>query len=109
ARAGRADPLRLLVYRQVATALTLTVLVNKFNNTAWWYLLVMSTLPWTSRALLGMLGSARGARAPDRVTIAIQARADDRTRPGSSTGGAKVGIASANTFRTARSSLASAA
>jgi len=51
ARSVRSDPLRLLVYGQVATALTLTVIVNKFNNTAWWYVLVMSTLPWTSRAL----------------------------------------------------------
>lgn len=59
ARGARADPLRLLIYGQVATALTLTVIVNKFNNTAWWYVLVVSTLPWTSRWLGGVVVSAR--------------------------------------------------
>lgn len=61
ARRDRADPLRLLVYGQVATALALTVLVNKFNNTAWWYVLVLGTAPWALSALRRAVGPA-GAR-----------------------------------------------
>jgi oligosaccharide repeat unit polymerase len=45
-RRNRHDPLRLLVVAQTATAVALTPFVNKFNNTAWWYILVLTTLPW---------------------------------------------------------------
>jgi hypothetical protein len=45
-RRNRSDPLRLLVVAQIATAVALTPFVNKFNNTAWWYILVLTTLPW---------------------------------------------------------------
>jgi oligosaccharide repeat unit polymerase len=45
-RRNRQDPLRLLVVAQTATAVALTPFVNKFNNTAWWYILVLTTLPW---------------------------------------------------------------
>jgi hypothetical protein len=45
-RQDRCDPLRLLVVGQTATAIALTPFVNKFNNTAWWYILVLTTLPW---------------------------------------------------------------
>lgn len=65
ARGSRSDSLRLLVYGQVATALTLTVIVNKFNNTAWWYVLVMSTLPWTSRAVGRVAMTAARLRSRD--------------------------------------------
>ena len=49
-RRDRRDPLRLLAAGQTATALTLTVLVNKFNNTAWWYVLLLTLLPWLAEA-----------------------------------------------------------
>ena len=42
-------PLRL-VAAHVATALTLTPFVNKFNNTAWWYLVAATALPWIATA-----------------------------------------------------------
>lgn len=45
-REDRRDPLRLLVAGQVATAFALTIFVNKFNNTAWWYVLGLTVLPW---------------------------------------------------------------
>ena len=49
-RRDRRDPLRLLVAGQVATALALTVFVNKFNNTPWWYVLVLTVLPYAATA-----------------------------------------------------------
>jgi hypothetical protein len=57
-RKNRHDPLRLLVLGQTATAIALTPFVNKFNNTAWWYILVLTTLPW----MVARLGSWRAAR-----------------------------------------------
>ena len=52
-RRDRRDPLRLLVAGQVATALALTVFVNKFNNTLWWYVLVLTVLPFVATAAWG--------------------------------------------------------
>jgi len=51
-RRDRRDPLRLLVAGQAATALALTVFVNKFNNTPWWYVLVLTVLPYAATAAL---------------------------------------------------------
>ena len=51
-RADRTDPLRLLVAGLVTTAFALTIFVNKFNNTAWWYVLGVSAGPWLATAIL---------------------------------------------------------
>jgi hypothetical protein len=45
-RARRDSAPRVLFMAHVTTALALTVLVNKFNNTAWWYVVLLSVLPW---------------------------------------------------------------
>ena len=60
ARADRSDPFRLLVIGQASTALALSIFVNKFNNTATWYILAVSTLPWTMAIVLRRV---RGTRA----------------------------------------------
>jgi len=44
----RESPLYLLVSGQIATALTLSVFVNKFNNTASWYLLAATLAPFVA-------------------------------------------------------------
>jgi ABC-type Mn2+/Zn2+ transport system permease subunit len=47
---ARSSSLHLLLMGQLSVALTLSVFVNKFNNTASWYLAVMTTAPfWVSR------------------------------------------------------------
>jgi hypothetical protein len=46
-RGQRTDPLRLLLIGQTATAVALSPLFNKFSNTAWWYIVLLTTLPWT--------------------------------------------------------------
>jgi hypothetical protein len=46
-RPARTSPARLLLVGQVTTALVLSIFVNKFNNTAWWYVLVFSLAPFT--------------------------------------------------------------
>ena len=64
-RKDRCDPLRLLVVAQTATAVVLTPFVNKFNNTAWWYILVLTTLPWVVARLRSRLAARRvGAALP---------------------------------------------
>jgi hypothetical protein len=62
-RRNRGDPLRLLLVAQTATAVALTPFVNKFNNTAWWYILVLTTLPW-------VVARVRSWRAARRVATA---------------------------------------
>jgi hypothetical protein len=57
-RGNREDPLRLLLIGQMATAVALSPLVNKFSNTAWWYILLLTTLPW----VVARLRSWRAAR-----------------------------------------------
>jgi hypothetical protein len=54
-RAARTSPTRLLLVAQVTTALVLSIFVNKFNNTAWWYALVFSLAPFTIPPWLGRL------------------------------------------------------
>ena len=61
-RGDRRDPPRLLAAAQTATALTMTVFVNKFNNTAWWYVLALTLLPWMAGAGGRALVRARAAR-----------------------------------------------
>jgi hypothetical protein len=63
-RGNRHDPLRLLVVGQAVTALALTPFVNKFNNTAWWYILVLTTLPWTVARLRTWRGPRDASAAP---------------------------------------------
>jgi len=46
ARADRRSGAGLLIVGQISTALLLTVFVNKFNNTAWWYILGATLLPF---------------------------------------------------------------
>ena len=58
-RRNRRDPLRLLVVSQAVTAIALTPFVNKFNNTAWWYILVLTTLPWAVAWLRSRRASGR--------------------------------------------------
>jgi len=61
ARRDRASPLRLLVAGQLSTALALTFFVNKFNSTAFWYVLLWTALPFLWSSL-----SARRGRVPAR-------------------------------------------
>jgi hypothetical protein len=54
ARQDRRSPARLLVAGQVSTAIAFLPLFNKFNNTAWWYVLLWTLVPfafaaWRSR------------------------------------------------------------
>lgn len=51
--------LLVLAAAHVATALTLSPSVNKFNNTAWWYVVLASTLPWMIRAVPGRQAARR--------------------------------------------------
>jgi hypothetical protein len=46
ARRDRASALRLLVGGQVAMGLIFLPFINKFNNTAWWYVLAWTVLPF---------------------------------------------------------------
>lgn len=52
-RGNRASPARLLVLAHVATALVLSIFVNKFNNTASWYVALFTVLPFMTAALVG--------------------------------------------------------
>ena len=45
-RGKRTDPLRLLLIGHTAAAVALSPLVNKFSNTAWCYIVLLTTLPW---------------------------------------------------------------
>ena len=51
-RLVRSSPLHLLVLGQVSMALTLSVFVNKFNNTATWYVLTVTVLPFLATVSL---------------------------------------------------------
>jgi hypothetical protein len=62
-RGDRSDPLRLLVVGQTATAVALTPFVNKFNSTAWWYILVLTTLPWLVARVRSRLSARRAGTA----------------------------------------------
>jgi hypothetical protein len=46
-RGKRADPLRLLLIGHTAAAVALSPFVNKFSNTAWCYIVLLTVLPWT--------------------------------------------------------------
>ena len=46
ARRRRASPAALLAIAQVSGAIVLSIFVNKFNNTASWYILITSLLPF---------------------------------------------------------------
>jgi hypothetical protein len=52
-RAGRGSPGRLLLVGQVSTAIAFLPLFNKFNNTAWWYVLAWTLVPFAVAALRG--------------------------------------------------------
>ena len=52
---------RLLSLGQLSTALVLTVFVNKFNNTASWYIYVWSCAPFLVSATGQRLAVAQGA------------------------------------------------
>ena len=58
ARTMRESPARLLVAGQVCTALALTFFVNKFNNTAWWYVLACTVAPFVVTRLMRRHDSA---------------------------------------------------
>jgi hypothetical protein len=51
ARRDRRSADGLLIVGQISTALLLTVFVNKFNNTAWWYILGATLLPFAIERL----------------------------------------------------------
>lgn len=60
-RGNRQSPLRLLMMGHIATALVLSIFVNKFNNTATWYIAAMTALPFlTGRSRK----SSNGSHAP---------------------------------------------
>jgi hypothetical protein len=54
-RRGRDRPDRLLLAAQVTVALVLSIFVNKFNNTGWWYVLLCSLAPFTISRWIGDL------------------------------------------------------
>lgn len=51
-RRARGSPLHLLIIGQLSTALALSVFVNKFNNTAAWYVFALTTAPFLLPRLL---------------------------------------------------------
>jgi len=57
-RAARTSPGHLLLAAQVTTGLVLSIFVNKFNNTAWWYLLLCSIAPFAITSVLARRRSA---------------------------------------------------
>ncbi len=52
-RRARDCPARLLLAAHVTVALVLSIFVNKFNNTAWWYVLLFSIAPFTVARWIG--------------------------------------------------------
>jgi hypothetical protein len=62
ARRARGSALHLLVVGQISTALTLSVFVNKFNNTASWYIFTFTVLPFLVPLAASRFRSARGSR-----------------------------------------------
>jgi hypothetical protein len=52
ARRRRASPAALLAIAQISGAIVLSIFVNKFNNTASWYILVCSLLPFLAGRFL---------------------------------------------------------
>jgi hypothetical protein len=64
ARRDRRSATGLLIVGQISTALVLTVFVNKFNNTAWWYVLAATITPFAAaRAYAALLGRGPVPRA----------------------------------------------
>ena len=61
-RRCRVSPVRLLIAAHVAAALSLATFVNKFNNTASWYVALATLLPFAVAALVGR--QRTGARVP---------------------------------------------
>jgi hypothetical protein len=59
----RTSPARVLIAAHVATALVLTVFVNKFNNTGWWYVALLTLLPLMSPRLRRPVKVGRSRRA----------------------------------------------
>jgi hypothetical protein len=57
-RRARSSSLHLLVMGQLSVALTLSPFLNKFNNTASWYLAVMTTAPFWGSALARLFRKA---------------------------------------------------
>jgi hypothetical protein len=64
ARRQRGSPLRLLVAGQMSTALALTFFVNKFNSTAFFYVLLWTMAPFVLAGWRARRVSARRAPAP---------------------------------------------
>ena len=64
-RADRASPFWLLAMGHVSAALVLTVFVNKFNNTASWYVFAWSCLPFVLGLALPRLGLSPRPHVPD--------------------------------------------
>jgi oligosaccharide repeat unit polymerase len=65
ARRDRRSALGLLLVGQIGGALLFLPFVNKFNNTAWWYVLVWSLVP-CGLARLRRLGAPSSPPSPDR-------------------------------------------
>jgi oligosaccharide repeat unit polymerase len=62
-RVVRRSPPHLLVAAHTTTALVLSIFVNKFNNTAWWYILLLSLAPFVVSRWLERVPTA-GRAAP---------------------------------------------
>ncbi len=65
-RRDRGAPLRLLAMGQLGTAIALSIFVSKFNNTASWYVAIMTALPFLLRARVEALPDAP-SRTPPRA------------------------------------------
>ncbi len=57
-RHARESPLHLLAIGQISLGLALSTFVNKFNNTASWYVLVLSVTPFIAPSLVSRLRQA---------------------------------------------------
>jgi hypothetical protein len=60
-RRDRASPVALLVAGQLSTALALTFFVNKFNSTAFWYVLAWTLVPFAAGAVRDRVRGRRRA------------------------------------------------
>lgn len=63
-RLVRTSPLHLLVLGQISMALALSVFVNKFNNTAAWYVFVLTVIPFTLPRLRSIVAGRRRPVSP---------------------------------------------
>lgn len=73
-RADRASPIRLLVMAHISTALVLSTFVNKFNNTATWYVGILTVLPFLAAGAGRQLSDRDVSSWPRRIVAGARDR-----------------------------------